>query len=67
MYFTPVVFAAQAIGYKGITLFGSEEQKNKYLPDVCVGKKIAAFALTEPSSGSDAAVSYSNRQYNAIK
>lgn len=47
--------AHQAIGYKGITLFGSEEQKNKYLPDVCVGKKIAAFALTEPSSGSDAA------------
>lgn len=47
--------AHQSIGYKGIVLFGTEEQKEKYVPDLSVGKKFAAFALTEPSSGSDAA------------
>jgi very long chain acyl-CoA dehydrogenase len=46
--------AHQSIGFKGITLFGTPEQKAKYLPDLAAGKKIAAFALTEPSSGSDA-------------
>ncbi|MCX8103292.1 MAG: acyl-CoA dehydrogenase [Candidatus Bipolaricaulota bacterium] len=35
--------------------FGSEAQKRKYLPDLAVGKKFGAFALTEPESGSDAA------------
>ena len=49
-----ILGAHQSIGYKGILLFGNEEQKNKYLPDLAVGKRIAAFALTEPSSGSDA-------------
>jgi butyryl-CoA dehydrogenase len=34
--------------------FGSEEQKHKYLPDICTGKQIGAFALTEPEAGSDA-------------
>jgi alkylation response protein AidB-like acyl-CoA dehydrogenase len=34
--------------------FGNEEQRLKYLPDLCTGKKIGAWALTEPSSGSDA-------------
>jgi len=49
-----VLGAHQSIGYKGILLFGNEQQKNKYLPDLATGKRIAAFALTEPSSGSDA-------------
>jgi len=40
--------------FQGILLFGNPEQKKKYLPDVATGRKIAAFALTEPSSGSDA-------------
>lgn len=44
----------QSIGYKGILLFGNEEQKQKYLPDLATGQKIACFCLTEPSSGSDA-------------
>lgn len=35
--------------------FGSEAQKRKYLPDLAVGKRFGAFALTEPESGSDAA------------
>ena len=47
--------AHQSIGYKGIYLFGTDQQKKKYLPDLCAGKKLAAFCLTEPSSGSDAA------------
>ena len=34
--------------------FGTEEQKKKYLPDLCAGKKLGAFALTEPDAGSDA-------------
>lgn len=46
--------AHQSIGFKGILLFGTKEQKDKYLPDLACGKNIAAFCLTEPSSGSDA-------------
>lgn len=46
--------AHQSIGFKGILLYGTDEQKKKYLPQVSTGKVYAAFALTEPSSGSDA-------------
>src|SRR3954465_5986269 len=46
--------AHQSIGCKGITLFGSEEQKKKYLPRCASGELVAAFCLTEPGSGSDA-------------
>uniref|UniRef100_A0A2M4A486 Very long-chain specific acyl-CoA dehydrogenase, mitochondrial n=1 Tax=Anopheles triannulatus TaxID=58253 RepID=A0A2M4A486_9DIPT len=46
--------AHQSIGFKGILLYGNKEQKEKYLPLVSTGKVYAAFALTEPSSGSDA-------------
>src|SRR6202165_5970039 len=38
-----------------VVLFGSEEQKRRWLPDLAQGKKLAAFALTEPEAGSDAA------------
>jgi acyl-CoA dehydrogenase family member 9 len=44
----------QSIGYKGIALFGSDEQKERYLPDLATGRKLAGFALTEPEAGSDA-------------
>ncbi len=37
-----------------IRLFGSEEQKERFLPDLATGKKLGAWALTEPNSGSDA-------------
>jgi len=47
-------FAATALGTMPILLSGSVEQKKKYLPDLASGKKLAAFALTEPSAGSDA-------------
>ncbi|MGE8080661.1 acyl-CoA dehydrogenase family protein [Peribacillus loiseleuriae] len=42
------------IGSLPIVLFGNEDQKQKYLPLLATGEKIAAYALTEPSSGSDA-------------
>lgn len=47
--------ASQSIGFRGILLFGTPEQKKRYLPDLATGRKIAAFALTEANSGSDAA------------
>lgn len=43
-----------SIGVKGIVLFGSEEQKKKYLPPAAAGDMIFAYALTEPKIGSDA-------------
>ena len=49
-----VCYAASALGTFTIVLFGSDEQKKKYLPDLASGKKVAAFAITEPEAGSDA-------------
>uniref|UniRef100_A0A672L4U0 Acyl-CoA dehydrogenase family member 9, mitochondrial-like n=1 Tax=Sinocyclocheilus grahami TaxID=75366 RepID=A0A672L4U0_SINGR len=47
--------AHQAIGLKGILIAGNDAQKAKYLPKLATGEHIAAFCLTEPGSGSDAA------------
>ncbi|MEQ9073093.1 MAG: acyl-CoA dehydrogenase family protein [Sandaracinaceae bacterium] len=47
--------AHQSIGLKGILLFGTDAQKSQYLPSLATGEKVAAFALTEPGAGSDAA------------
>jgi acyl-CoA dehydrogenase len=46
-------FALQGLGTGSISLFGSDEIKAKYLPPVCEGRHIAAFALSEPEAGSD--------------
>ena len=46
--------AATALGTFPILLFGTDEQKKRCLPDLASGKKLAAFALTEPEAGSDA-------------
>ena len=48
-------FAMQGLGTGAISLFGSDEQKQKWLPLTRSGKAISAFALTEPQSGSDVA------------
>ncbi|XP_065293551.1 complex I assembly factor ACAD9, mitochondrial-like [Dermacentor albipictus] len=47
--------AHNSIGIKGILLCGNEEQRRKYLPKLATGEHVAAFCLTEPTSGSDAA------------
>jgi len=49
------MFAVQALGGYPIALFGTEEQKQHYLPLFAKGTAIAAFALTEPEAGSDVA------------
>ena len=50
-----LAYAGSALGAYPIILFGNEEQKKKYLPKIASGEAIAAFALTEPDAGSDAA------------
>ncbi|MDP8253602.1 MAG: acyl-CoA dehydrogenase family protein [Candidatus Kaelpia aquatica] len=57
-----VSYAASALGTYPIILFGNDEQKDKYLPDIASGKKIAAFAITEPNAGSDASAMESKAQ-----
>jgi len=47
-------YAASGLGAHPIMLYGSPEQKKKYLPDIASGKKLAAFGLTEADAGSDA-------------
>lgn len=49
------VFAMQGLGSGAISLFGTEAQKREWLFGVATGERIAAFALTEPDSGSDVA------------
>jgi acyl-CoA dehydrogenase family protein 9 len=46
--------AHQSIGYKALLLYGTEEQKKRFLPRLAVGELIACYCLTEPGSGSDA-------------
>jgi acyl-CoA dehydrogenase family protein 9 len=50
-----IVGAHQSIGLKGLLLYGTEEQKKKYLPKLATGEMLASFCLTEPGAGSDAA------------
>jgi butyryl-CoA dehydrogenase len=47
-------YAANGLGTYPIVLAGTEEQKEKYLPDIASGKHLVAFAVTEPDAGSDA-------------
>ena len=49
-----ILSAHTSLGTYPIAAYGTEEQKKKYLPDLCTGKKIGAFGLTEPNAGSDA-------------
>jgi acyl-CoA dehydrogenase family protein 9 len=63
--------AHQSIGYKALLLYGTEEQKKRYLPKLATGQLVACYCLTEPGSGSDAAsiktratLSADGRHYN---
>ena len=47
-------YAGSGLGANPIMLYGSEEQKKKYLPDIASGKRLAAFGITEADAGSDA-------------
>ena len=49
-----ILSAHTSLGTFPIVQFGTEEQKRKYLPDLCSGRKVGAFGLTEPNAGSDA-------------
>ncbi|HEX74058.1 MAG TPA: acyl-CoA dehydrogenase [Dehalococcoidia bacterium] len=49
-----ISYAASALGSFPLLEYGTEEQKRKYLPDIASGKRLAAFALTEATAGSDA-------------
>ncbi len=53
------------IGSLPIVLFGNEDQKKKYLPTLATGEKLAAYALTEPGSGSDALGAKTTAKLNA--
>jgi short-chain 2-methylacyl-CoA dehydrogenase len=46
--------AHTSLGTQPVYLFGSEEQKARLLPDLCAGRRLGAFGLTEPEAGSDA-------------
>src|SRR4051794_28192994 len=46
--------AHTSLGTQPVFLFGTEEQKQRYLPDLCAGRRLGAFGLTEPEAGSDA-------------
>jgi alkylation response protein AidB-like acyl-CoA dehydrogenase len=46
--------AHTSLGTQPLYLFGSEEQKQRYMPDLCAGRRVGAFGLTEPEAGSDA-------------
>ena len=60
-----VIGAHQSIGIKPLLLFGTEEQKKKWLPDLAVAKMVGAFCLTEPEAGSDAASLKTTAVYDA--
>ncbi len=49
-----ISYAASALGSLALLEYGTEEQKQRYLPGIASGRKLAAFALTEPTAGSDA-------------
>jgi len=53
--FRSVIGTNVGIGSQGIVMFGSEAQKNEWLPKLATGEMVASFALTEPGAGSDAA------------
>ncbi|MCP5106309.1 MAG: acyl-CoA dehydrogenase [bacterium] len=62
-----IVSAHSSLGIDPIFRFGTEEQKKKYMPDLCSGRKLGAFALTEPGAGSDAGSTKTTAKLNEGK
>lgn len=56
------IAAGNSLGINPLYYFGTEEQKKKYLPILCTGKKIWGFGLTEPNAGSDSRNTKTNAQ-----
>jgi alkylation response protein AidB-like acyl-CoA dehydrogenase len=59
--------AHQSIGLKALLLFGTKEQKQRWLIPVARGEKLAAFSLTEPNAGSDAAGIETRAVFDPVK
>lgn len=59
--------AHQSVGMKALLLFGTEEQKRKWLPELSKGRSLAAFSLTEPNAGSDAAGIETQAVFDPVK
>lgn len=59
--------AHQSIGLKGILKYGTDDQKRRFLPPLARGERLAAFALTEPGSGSDAASIRTRAEFDAAR
>lgn len=58
------IAAHNSLGAAPLYYYGNEEQKKKYLPDLCTGKGLWAFGLTEPEAGSDAQASKTNAVFD---
>ncbi len=61
------IAAHNSLGAAPIWYYGSEEQKRKILPQLCTGKKLWAFGLTEPEAGSDAQASKTTAVYDKAR
>lgn len=64
---TLFINAHQSIGLKALLLFGTDEQKNRWLSPLAKGEQIAAFSLTEPNAGSDASGVETRAVYDSEK
>ena len=62
-----LVNAHQSVGLKAIQLFGTEQQQRRWLRPLATGEKLAAFSLTEPNAGSDAAGIETRAEYDPHK
>ncbi|MDA8386430.1 MAG: acyl-CoA dehydrogenase family protein [Actinomycetota bacterium] len=58
--------AGVGLGANPIYSFGTEEQKRRYLPDMCEGKALGAFGLTEPDAGSDAGATRTSASFDEV-
>ena len=61
------IAAHNSLGAAPIYYYGTEEQKKEFLPDLCTGKGLWAFGLTEPEAGSDASASKTTAKYDETK